>query len=145
MLGLIIGAVFTQLVSWRWIFFFNAIIALPTALICSFVIPRVRTHSPLTTAKDFDVEKDIHALPAAKSQTEGEGTGLTFSQKLRRLDVPGIFILTSAALLFIFAIVSGSQKKWDSPRVLAPLILSGPLLLSFLWYESKIKAEDAIV
>lgn len=146
MVGLIIGAVFTQLVSWRWIFIFNALVAIPTSVICFLVIPQVRpsrtsvTLSAPSSSHSGAEKKDIEANSLTKPLIR-----LDFAQKLKVLDIPGIFLLTSAILLFIFAVVSGSSKKWDSARVLAPLIVSGALLSVFLFYESRIKRENAIL
>lgn len=42
--GLIIGALFVQLASWHWAFWFVAIVALPMALVCFFLIPDQANH-----------------------------------------------------------------------------------------------------
>ncbi|EPQ56836.1 MFS general substrate transporter [Gloeophyllum trabeum ATCC 11539] len=39
LLGLVLGAVFVQLASYRWIFYFEAMISLPIALLCMFLVP----------------------------------------------------------------------------------------------------------
>ena len=38
-LGLVIGAIFVQYASWRWIFWFLAILAIPAATLCLLLIP----------------------------------------------------------------------------------------------------------
>jgi MFS family permease len=40
-IGVIIGAIFVQYASWRWVFWFVAIVSLPIAAVCFFLIPRV--------------------------------------------------------------------------------------------------------
>jgi MFS family permease len=42
--GLIIGALFVQLASWHWVFWFVAVVALPMALACFFLIPDQANH-----------------------------------------------------------------------------------------------------
>ncbi|KAJ7102694.1 major facilitator superfamily domain-containing protein [Mycena epipterygia] len=51
--GLILGALFTQFTHWPWIFFFEAVLALPVALLCMFVIPSRPRRQTMKT-KDLD-------------------------------------------------------------------------------------------
>ena len=39
MLGLIIGAIFVQWATWSWVFWFVALVCMPTAVLCIFLIP----------------------------------------------------------------------------------------------------------
>ncbi|EJD41438.1 hypothetical protein AURDEDRAFT_115503 [Auricularia subglabra TFB-10046 SS5] len=39
-LGLVIGALLTQLASWPWVFWFAAIVAIPVSLLCAILVPR---------------------------------------------------------------------------------------------------------
>ena len=39
-LGLIIGAVFVQYASWSWVFWFVALVCMPIASLCVFLIPK---------------------------------------------------------------------------------------------------------
>ena len=38
-LGLIIGAIFIEFANWSWVFWFVALVAIPIAGICTFLIP----------------------------------------------------------------------------------------------------------
>lgn len=38
-LGLIIGAIFVQFASWSWVFWFVALVCMPIATVCIFLIP----------------------------------------------------------------------------------------------------------
>ncbi|KAJ7748822.1 MFS general substrate transporter [Mycena maculata] len=51
--GLILGALFTQFTTWRWIFFFEASLALPVAALCAVVIPSQRR---IRTMKSSDLD-----------------------------------------------------------------------------------------
>ena len=39
-LGLIIGAIFVQFASWSWVFWFVALVCMPIATLCIFLIPK---------------------------------------------------------------------------------------------------------
>ena len=39
-LGLIIGAIFVQYASWSWVFWFVALVCMPIAALCVFLIPK---------------------------------------------------------------------------------------------------------
>jgi hypothetical protein len=64
-------------------------------------------------------------------------------EKLRRLDIFGVSILTVALVLFIFAITSGSTAGWKSAMVLAPLIISVLMVVAFFVYETRIPEQYA--
>ena len=71
-IGLLTGAVFVKLASWRWIFWFIAIIALPIAVLSAIFVP----------------------------QQNGPGNPIrqpTFLQKLNSLDLGGISLLTGTS------------------------------------------------
>jgi MFS family permease len=111
-LGLLIGAFFVQWASWRWVFWFVGIIAIPIAINCLFLIPQV-------SAKE--VRQD----------------------RLKSLDLPGVSILTSGIVLFIFAVTSSSSSGWGSARVIAPLIISVFIVVAFLFWERAIPENRA--
>ena len=71
-LGLLIGAIFVKLASWRWIFWFIAIIAFPIAIFSAVFVP------PQTRPVD----------------ASGQPTLL---QKLNSLDLGGITLLTGVS------------------------------------------------
>jgi MFS family permease len=115
-LGLFIGALFVQYASWRWVFWFAALIAVPLAGLCAWLVP------PQTVTED-------RAQPAR--------------EKLRRLDLPGVSMLTATLVLFIFAITSGSTAGWGSAMVLAPLVVSVLMVIVFFVYETRIPEQYA--
>jgi predicted MFS family arabinose efflux permease len=67
-LGLIIGALFVQFASWRWMFWFVAIAALASSIGAAFLVPK-------------QVQEEHNPLGSKGS-------------KLRRLDIPGVSALT---------------------------------------------------
>ncbi|KAI0070062.1 MFS general substrate transporter, partial [Panus rudis PR-1116 ss-1] len=117
-LGLVIGALFVEFTTWPWVFWFVAIIALPIAGICLFLIP-----------PDVKADEDERPLWA----------------RWRSLDMIGVSILTAALILFIFALTSGSTSGWATARVLAPLVISVFMVAGFFYYETCIPADVAAV
>ncbi len=117
-LGIIIGALFVQFATWRWIFWFNAAVAIPISLLCILLIPNA----------------------AAREDEHEEKPRYT---KFQRLDIIGVADLTIAFILFIFAITSASTEGWGSARVLAPLIVSLFLIVAFFIYEARIPEQRA--
>jgi lysylphosphatidylglycerol synthetase-like protein (DUF2156 family) len=67
-------------------------------------------------------------------------------EKVRRLDLPGVALVTAGLLLFIFGVTEGSTVGWTSAEVLAPLIVAVVLLLpAFFLYERAVPAQYAAV
>ncbi|KAL1942302.1 hypothetical protein VTO73DRAFT_6366 [Trametes versicolor] len=117
-LGLIIGAIFVQFASWSWVFWFVALVALPIAAICVFLIPTQEPHLEIG------------------GQTDA---------RWKSLDMGGVSILTAALILFIFAITSGTTSGWGSATVLAPLIISVFMVVAFFYYETTLPVDKAAI
>ncbi|KAI0692857.1 MFS general substrate transporter [Cerioporus squamosus] len=122
--GTMISAMFVEFATYRWIFWFTTVIAVPTAVFCLFLIP-----------SQDDKPSSETAAPMAGSRLAS----------LKRLDLVGVTILTVAMILFIFAITSGSGSGWSSAEVLAPLIISIFLMIGFFLWEKRMPTEDAAV
>ncbi|KAF8123559.1 major facilitator superfamily domain-containing protein [Boletus edulis] len=118
-LGLFIGAVLVQYASYHWVFWFVAIIAIPVALACIFIIP-----SEVAASKD---------RPDSRSA------------RWQSLDLIGVFILTAALILFMYAVTSGSVDGWATAGVLAPLIISVLLIIGFFYWETLVPADKAAI
>jgi MFS family permease len=131
-LGLLIGAMFVQWASYHWVFWFVAILAVPVALACVYIIPP----------------------QIAKTSTEPEAA------KWKSLDLVGVSILTGmnvksypcshpspalivGLILFIFALTSGSTHGWASVMVLVPLVISISMVVAFFYWETRIPVEQA--
>ncbi|KAJ7165802.1 major facilitator superfamily domain-containing protein [Mycena filopes] len=105
-LGLIIGALFVSYASWPWVFYFSALVSAIIGFSTLVLVPNLQR----TAASESKAEKIL---------------------RFRRLDLGGVLMFTAASILFIFSITSGSIDGWTSAKVLAPLILSIFLLISF--------------
>ncbi|KAL4264851.1 MFS transporter superfamily protein [Pleurotus pulmonarius] len=62
-----------------------------------------------------------HMMPA-KSQRRG-------------IDIPGVVLLTSGLILFVYAISDGAEAGWGSPQVVTTLVLSVIVVASFFVTE----------
>ncbi|KAI0699480.1 MFS general substrate transporter [Cerioporus squamosus] len=116
-LGLIISAIFVQFASWSWVFWFGAIVCMPIAGLCVFLIPK------------------------QEPRVNDTGGGA----KWKSLDLPGVSILTVALVLFIFAVTSGTTSGWSSAGVLAPLIISLFMVVGFFYYETTVPKDRAAI
>ncbi|KAG2131382.1 major facilitator superfamily domain-containing protein [Suillus clintonianus] len=117
--GLLIGAMLVEWVSFHWVFWFVACMALPVALACVYIIP-----SQLAVTVD--------------TFEPGEA-------KWKSLDVVGVSILTVAVILFIFSVTSGSIDGWASPSVIIPLIISTLMVVGFFYWETFIPVDKAAI
>ncbi|KAG1743460.1 major facilitator superfamily domain-containing protein [Suillus lakei] len=117
--GLLIGAMFVEWVSFHWVFWFVACMALPVALACVFIVPSQLAD----TADTFE--------PGAA--------------KWKSLDLVGVSILTVAVILFVFSVTSGSTDGWISPSVLVPLIISTLMVVGFFYWETLMPVERAAI
>ncbi|KAG1841900.1 major facilitator superfamily domain-containing protein [Suillus subalutaceus] len=118
-LGLMIGAMFAEWASYHWVFWFTAIVAVPVALTCVFIIPP-------------EISKTTDNLEPAAA-------------KWKSLDLIGVSILAVALILFIFAVTSGSTDGWASAIVLVPLIISILMVIGFFYWETLIPVDKAAI
>ncbi|KAH8834317.1 major facilitator superfamily domain-containing protein [Flagelloscypha sp. PMI_526] len=116
-LGLIIGALFTQYASWRWLFWFATILALPSIITGVVMIP-------------------------AQTVT---GSELSLATRFKRMDFPGVATLTIAIILFILALTKSSTSGWGSAIVIAPLVIAVVLVVIFFIYERLVPQDRAAV
>ncbi|KAH8834384.1 MFS general substrate transporter [Flagelloscypha sp. PMI_526] len=116
-LGLLIGAIFTQYTTWRWVFWFAALLALPAAFIGVTMIP-----------------------PQAVA-----GSELSVMTRITHMDIPGVAVLTVAIILFILALTESTTSGWGSAIVIAPLVISIVLVIGFFVYERLIPQKRAAI
>ncbi|TCD69756.1 hypothetical protein EIP91_006292 [Steccherinum ochraceum] len=53
----------------------------------------------------------------------------------RKIDVPGITILTGGLILFVYAVSDGGARGWGSPQIIATLVLSIVFFVGFFFVE----------
>ena len=113
--GIVIGGVLVQFASWSWIFWVTACLAIPTSILCVFLIPTQAAHAQRKSSLS----------------------------KIEELDLVGIFLLTVAFVLLIFALTSGGTDGWATATVLASLIISVFMMVAFLLWETRVPEERA--
>jgi EmrB/QacA subfamily drug resistance transporter len=101
-IGVLLGGIITDLISWHWIFLVNVPIGALVVLLSLRLLP------------------ESH-LPTAS----------------KRLDIPGAVTVTAALIIAVYAIVNGNEVGWATYRTLGLLGLSGALLVTFLFIETR--------
>jgi MFS family permease len=101
-IGVLLGGIITDLISWHWIFLVNV----PIGALVLVLSLRLLPESHLATAS-------------------------------KRLDIPGAVTVTAALIIAVYAIVNGNEVGWATFRTLGLLGLSGALLVTFLFIETR--------
>ncbi|KAG5723114.1 hypothetical protein E4T56_gene212 [Termitomyces sp. T112] len=117
-IGLIIGALIVSFSSWPWVFYSFAIIGAVLFIVVAILSPSPR-RAHLSVVKE--------------------------TRRFRRLDIFGVFLMTSGLVLFIFGVTTGSVNGWDTARCLAPLIISIFLIAGFFIWEARLPEDMAAI
>lgn len=135
-IGLFIGALLVQYTSYHWVFWFAAIIAIPVALACVFIIP--------SEVAKCEVEPDP-CKPKWKSLDLIGISVLTGTSHLREMLITysADIALSVALILVIYAVTSGSADGWATVGVLTPLVVSILLIVGFFYWETLIPTKKA--
>ncbi|EKM82252.1 hypothetical protein AGABI1DRAFT_126582 [Agaricus bisporus var. burnettii JB137-S8] len=114
--GLLVGAFIIQWTTWPWLFYVFCI----TGTVV-FVAVALLSPSPERAIVVSNMER------------------------LKRLDLGGIFLVTAGLVLFIFGVTAGSVNGWTSARCLAPLIVSVFPMTAFFFWEARLPEEQAAI
>ncbi|KAG6864100.1 hypothetical protein C0991_012480 [Blastosporella zonata] len=117
-IGLIIGALIVSFSSWPWVFYTFAIIGGVLVIVVTLLSPSPR-------------RAHVSALDKAR--------------RFKRLDLTGVFLLTSGLVLFIFGVTTGSVNGWNTARCLAPFIISLFLIAGFFIWEARLPEDMAAI
>ncbi|KAL1405759.1 hypothetical protein Q8F55_007432 [Vanrija albida] len=95
--------------SWRWYFRFIAILVIPFSVGAWFLMPRTKA-----------VAEDIKG-----------------SDKWKRMDLVGVFIMVAMLVTFILAFTQAPLEGWNKPIFIAPIVISAVLLPVFIIWEHR--------
>jgi EmrB/QacA subfamily drug resistance transporter len=116
--GQVLGGVLVQFTSWRAVFLVNV----PVGLIAAALSPAI-----------LGPAKAAAATTASKARTLRTRS----TAGLRRLDVRGALLITSAITLLVFAVSQGVVLGWTSPLVIAALVIAAAALAIFMKAEAR--------
>ncbi|KAL8770168.1 MAG: hypothetical protein Q9209_004010 [Squamulea sp. 1 TL-2023] len=107
-----IGGLFVQTIGWRWAFLVQVLLCLAAILAVSFF---------------------LHPPPRK--------TDLPWREQLMRIDFLGALLLILTVFGILFGLDRGSNVSWRSPLTITSLSATVPLLLAFLWVETRFASE----
>ncbi len=118
--GQILGGVLVQFTSWRAVFLVNV----PVGLIAAALSPAI-----LGPARS--------SARTAATRTAATKTAGAARTSIRRLDLRGALLITSAVTLIVFAVSQGVVLGWTSPLVIAAVVIAAAAAAGFARAEAR--------
>ncbi|KAL8666784.1 MAG: hypothetical protein Q9168_007420 [Polycauliona sp. 1 TL-2023] len=107
-----LGGLFAQTIGWRWAFLIQVFICVLAILVVSFF---------------------LHPPPRK--------TDTPWKEQIKRIDFLGALLLILIVFVILFGLDQGSNLSWHSPVAIVPLCATVPLVLAFLWVETRFASE----
>ena len=129
--GLILGGVLTDLLTWRWIFWISLILS-------GVVIPSAMLVLPYPQPKRQPrPEHSRNNEDSGDQQTSPKGVPILLRERMIRFDVLGIFLGIPGLLILNYALTSANTDGWGSGQIIGPLVAAVVLLTLFLLHERR--------
>ena len=129
--GLILGGVLTDVLTWRWIFWISLIfsaIVIPSAIIVlPWSKPKTQTSTP--------IDRQGEGLSAQPETTKNIWT--VIYERVVRFDVLGICLGIPGLLMLNYSLTSANTLGWGTGQIIGILVASVVLLALFLWHEHR--------
>jgi EmrB/QacA subfamily drug resistance transporter len=119
--GQVLGGVLVQFTSWRAVFLVNVPVGLIAAGLAPAILGPAKTAAKTANAAAKTV--------AAKTAAAGS--------RVRRLDLRGALLITSAVTLIVFAVSQGVVLGWTSPLVIAAVVIAAATTAAFVKAETR--------
>lgn len=129
--GLILGGVLTDLLTWRWIFWISLILSIVVIPCAMLVLP----YPPTKGQPRLD--------PGPNNESSGDQSNSPKSlvtllrKRMVRFDVLGISLGVPGLLTLNYALTSANTDGWGSGQVIGTLVAGVILLASFLLHERR--------
>jgi MFS family permease len=130
-LGLLLGGLLTQYLSWRWCLYVNVPIALVAAACARTVLPETRR--PPTQAGHVRWTGGVHGRASARSPGR-QPTGT------ERFDVLGLLLGSGGLVAVVLGCGQAARLGWSAPQVLVLFAVGAVALGMFVWQEARAEA-----
>ena len=129
--GLILGGVLTDLLTWRWIFWISLILS-------GVVIPSIILVLPgPKKERQPQLDPGPHHQGSGDQPRSPKSISNLLRLRLVRFDVLGILSGIPGLLVLNYALTSANTHGWGSGQIIGPLVAAVVLLALFLWHERK--------
>ncbi|CAF9903178.1 MAG: hypothetical protein ALECFALPRED_000157 [Alectoria fallacina] len=129
--GLILGGVLTDLLTWRWIFWISLILSsvvIPSAMLV-LPYPRTKRQPQLDPSPNNEDSEDQRNSP--------KSVPTLVRERMVRFDVLGIVLGIPGLLILNYSLTSANTDGWGSGQIIGPLVAAIVLLALFLLHERK--------
>ena len=129
--GLILGGVLTDLLTWRWIFWISLIlssIVIPSAMLI-LPYPQTKRQPQLDPCQNVEDCGDLPNPP--------KSVLTLLRERMVRFDVLGIFLGIPGLLILNYSLTLANSDGWGSGQIIGTLVAAVVLLALFLLHERR--------